>query len=97
MQVVITGAATTSTLHESRLKIISRSVESDSESSSEVTKLRLRTFAFFEKVFSKNLKKFQEISKKFKKIQKISKNPEISEKKGNLPWRAICPDRATPG
>jgi hypothetical protein len=36
------GAAVSSTIHKSRLKIIFRIVESDSESSSEVTKLRLR-------------------------------------------------------
>jgi hypothetical protein len=88
--VVVTGAATSSTLHESRLKIISRSVESDLESSSEVTKLRLRISDSF---FEKN----QTIPKSFKKFQK---NQEFSERKWNFPaglhqgrlWRG--PERA---
>jgi hypothetical protein len=39
---VVAGSATSSTLHDLSLKISFRSVESDSESSSEVKKLRLR-------------------------------------------------------
>ena len=59
---VITGAATTSTLHESRLKIIFRSVASDSESSSEVTNLRLRI----------SERKFEKISELFRFFQNFS-------------------------
>jgi hypothetical protein len=76
---VITGAAPTSTLHESRLKIIFRSVESDSESSSEITKLRLRISESFRRTFSK----------KFKKSQKISKKSEIFRKKRYFPSNAL--------
>ena len=66
---VITGAATTSTLHESRLKIIFRSVDSDSESSSEVTNLRLR-------ISERN---FEKVSECFKKFQNFSEFLRISE------------------
>ncbi len=73
---MITGAAPTSTLHESRLKIILQSVESDSESSSEVTKLRLR----FSESFRNNF---------LKKSDFFSKNPKFSEKKCNFPRTSI--------
>ncbi len=78
---MITGAATSPTLHESRLKIIFRSVESDSESSSEVTKLRLHISDTFWNCFQTISKK----SKSFKKFQKVSKNHDFTLKKCNFP------------
>ena len=79
---MVTDAATSFTLHESRLKIIFRSVERDSESSSDVTKLRLRFFKFFEKVFSKNLKKWRDFFKEFQKIANFHKKSAISQRGG---------------
>ena len=77
---MITGAATTSTLHESRLKIIFRSVESDSESSSEVTKSRLRISEnFWNCNFAKSREKSQNF-KKFQKTRKFQKKSVISRK-----------------
>ncbi len=75
-QVVVTGPATSFTLHESRLKIIFRSVESDSESSSEVTKLRLRisdSFWIFLKPYQKNSKRWEKKSN-FRKESGISQH-----------------------
>ncbi len=75
---MITGAAPSSTLHDSRLNIIFRSVESDSESSSEVTKLWLRISDTFWNCFSNNFKKFQKVSKNFKKTRNFQKKSVIS-------------------
>jgi hypothetical protein len=59
--------------------LIFRSVERNSESSSEVTKLRLRISDTFWNGFSNNFKKFQKVSKSFKKTW------HFQEKKCNFP------------
>ncbi len=51
LQALVTQVTSTRSLHESRLKIIFRSVESDPESSFEVTTFRLHITEIFTKIF----------------------------------------------
>jgi hypothetical protein len=89
---VLDGVTYPSTLDASRLKIVIRSIESDSESTSETKKTRL----LFLRKCTRNLKKLRIEFSDFQRKKPVSQR--ISGEKCNFPGPSIlavkrCPER----